>query len=1034
MSIVTAPHNQGTRNPHILRTLSLLLLFLFLVPAALAADITVNTLDDENNSDGDCSLREAIAAANSNAAVDGCTAGESGEDTITFLATLLDGTIVLTMGELTLSEDVGIDGATSPATRITVDAGGNSRIFDVVGESEVVFSSLVLRNGNSGMGGSSTPDAGGAVDLKSGSAAGFIDVDVFDSVAGINGGGIHGAGNTSIVITTTDTGSSTISGNEARGNDAGMGGGGVWGAGLTLISGNVTIDGNAATGTSGSGGGVFNFGGTLEIADATISNNTANRAGGGVEDFGDDDDDIDVTLTNVMLMGNSIDAAMPGNGGGFHSGGGEVVIVGGTVSGNTAVEGGGLWGSGTLDVQGTSITGNEGTGNDADQGGGGVYNQAGFIVLTDVTISNNTASGTSGSGGGVLNNMGTLNVEGGEISSNTSNRAGGGIEDAGGTVTVTNVMVSDNDAGMSPGNGGGLHSGGGMVSVSGGSFTNNVAVEGGGLWGSGSLTVTSTVIEGNQATGDADEQFEGGGGLFNQGGTMVVDDVTLNENDATGPGGSGGGIFNNGDGSLTVRNSTLSANTSLRAGGGIEMNGGTASLTDNDFTGNTTGATPGNGGALHVTMGTVNASGGNVMGNTAASEGGGFWNNAGWTMTIVGVTFSENIASGDAADNGGGGIFNNGGTIDINDITVSDNTASGMAGSGGGLFNDGGTVTIQRGIFTGNTANRAGGAIEDLAGMTSLTMSTLDGNDAGTSPGNGGGIHISGAGSVDVETSTVSNNTAVNGGGLWTSGAGTMTVTNATVTMNDAPNGGNVYLSGTGGSISLASATVAASAQGVGLYSEGGTFTLMNTLVGDNADGSCGGPGMFTSAGNNLLENVTGCTISTVASDVTGQDPMVGPLADNGGQTLTHALMAGSPAIDAGMTDLDTDQRGFLRDNGPADIGAFERDATPVANENGPDGDPADGAMPGGFLLDQAYPNPFRDFATLRFGVSEAQRVEIMVYDVMGKQVQVLYAGTLADGQVQDVRIDATSLASGLYFVRLAGETVQATQRISVVR
>ena len=1008
---------------------SLALLSLFAFAPTAVAQITVTTADDEVNADGDCSLREAVAAANTDTAVDGCAAGDE-DDTIIFDN---DYVITLTLGEILLSDDVSISGLDSN-NRVVIDAAGDSRIFDVGTadeDAEVAFASLVLRNGNSGMN-SSAPDAGGAVDLKPGSAATFTDVDVLDSVAGINGGGIHGAGDTEITITTSDAGSSLISGNEAQGDDAGMGGGGVWGAGSTVISGNVTISGNAATGTSGSGGGVFNFGGTLDITDATISDNSANRAGGGVEDFGDDDDDLDVTLTDVTLSGNFIDAAMPGNGGGFHSGGGNATVTGGSVTGNTAVEGGGLWSSGTLDVDGTMIMDNEGTGDDADNGGGGVYNQAGTITLTDVTIDGNSATGTAGSGGGVLNNMGELTINGGTISNNTSNRAGGGIEDAGGMTTVMDADVMDNDAGTSPGNGGGLHTGGGDVSVSGGTFSGNTAVEGGGLWSSGSLTVDGTVIEDNEALSDADEAFEGGGGLFNQAGTMMVTDATISGNTATGPGGSGGGLFNNGDGNTTVMNSAFVENTSARAGGGVEVNGGTVTLTDTDFNDNATGDTPGNGGALHVTMGTVNATGGEVTGNTAAAEGGGFWNNAGWTMTVSGTSFTDNTASGDAADNGGGGLFNNGGTLNVDSITVSGNAADGMAGSGGGLFNAEGTVSISASTFSGNTANRAGGAVEVVGGMTSISTSTLDGNDAGDSPGNGGGVHISGAGTVDITMSTVSNNTAVNGGGLWTSGAGTMTVTNSTVTMNDAPNGGNLYLSGTGGSVSLASSTIAASAQGVGLFSEGGTFELMNTIVALNEGGTCSGPGTFTSNGNNLLQNIMDdCTITTQGSDILDQDPMLGPLADNGGPTLTHALMMGSPAIDAGLTDLATDQRGFGRDDGADDIGAFEFDGTPVSNEGGPDDA---SAMPDGYALDQAYPNPFRDTATLRFGVQEAQHVEVAIYDVTGKRVRVIHSGTVAAEQMQNVRIDAAGLASGLYFVRLMGERVQATQRISVVR
>ena len=329
-------------------------------PGGNGSDIVVTTsMDGGVMTDGLCSLREAVQSANTNSAVGGCTAGTDDEDEITFAATVI-APIQLTNGEITITDGLSIDGSTMLG-RVTVDAQGNSRIFDVTNDADVAFTSLVLRNGNSGAGGSAAPNAGGAVDLKSGSDATFTDVDVLDSVAGINGGGIHGAGDTDIVITASASGSSTIRGNVAQGNDAGMGGGGVWGAGSVTITGGVLIRDNAATGTAGSGGGVFNFGGTLSINGATIRNNRANRAGGGIEDFGDDDGDVDVTLTDVTVTDNVIADAAPGNGGGFHSGGGDATVSGGVFSRNVAVEGGGLWSSGTITIDGTAVTRNTAT-------------------------------------------------------------------------------------------------------------------------------------------------------------------------------------------------------------------------------------------------------------------------------------------------------------------------------------------------------------------------------------------------------------------------------------------------------------------------------------------------------------------------------------------------------------------------------------------------------------------------------------------------------------------------------------------------
>lgn len=76
-----------------------------------------------------------------------------------------------------------------------------------------------------------------------------------------------------------------------------------------------------------------------------------------------------------------------------------------------------------------------------------------------------------------------------------------------------------------------------------------------------------------------------------------------------------------------------------------------------------------------------------------------------------------------------------------------------------------------------NTANRAGGGIEANGGSTTLQRVTLSGNATGPAPGNGGGLHLTGTGTVDVINSTVAGNTATaEGGGLWNSAAGTMSV------------------------------------------------------------------------------------------------------------------------------------------------------------------------------------------------------------------------------------------------------------------
>jgi hypothetical protein len=114
---------------------------------------------------------------------------------------------------------------------------------------------------------------------------------------------------------------------------------------------------------------------------------------------------------------------------------------------------------------------------------------------------------------------------------------------------------------------------------------------------------------------------------------------------------------------------------------------------------------------------------------------------------------------------------------------------------------------------------------------------------------------------------------------------------------------------------------------------------MRNSIIAGNRDHSPTGTqhpdcsGAITSEAYNLIESTTGCAITgNITGNLTGASANLGPLQNNGGQTLTHALQAGSPAINAGTPTgcidddaaiLDTDQRGYVR-NGRCDMGAYE--------------------------------------------------------------------------------------------------------------
>ncbi|QDU65876.1 CSLREA domain-containing protein [Engelhardtia mirabilis] len=474
---------------------------------------------------------------------------------------------------------------------------------------------------------------------------------------------------------------------------------------------------------------------------------------------------------------------------------------------------------------------------------GGAFRNRGSLAVQRSSITNSVASGAGASGGGIFNEGGTLRVLDSSIEGCSAERAGGAIEANAGDAELTGTLVQANAAGPNPGNGGGLHlTGAGQVRVLDSSFFGNTAeAEGGGLWNSsdGNMTVDDTEVRSNEARGSAADQ--GGGGLFNDGGSLTVRRTLVRDNLAVTGSGSGGGLLNDG-GQVSVELSILRANRSNRAGGGVEAKGGTTTLFNCELSQNETGASPGNGGGLHLTgEGQVTVELTDVIGNRAGAEGGGLWNSSTGTMTVRHSVVMNNSASGDASDQGGGGLFNDGGELRVENCTVSGNAADGAAGSGGGLLNFGGLVTVVGTRMEGNEAQRAGGGIEANGGTTDVDGGVLWMNRCGPAPGNGGALHLTGAGTVDVTgTAVQANEAAAEGGGLWNSAVGTMTVTDCDVSGNRASGDG-------------------ADRGGGGLFNDGGLLTVSGgTLSGNEADGAAGsGGGVLNDGGELVLSGVT---------------------------------------------------------------------------------------------------------------------------------------------------------------------------------
>ena len=247
-------------------------------------------------------------------------------------------------------------------------------------------------------------------------------------------------------------------------------------------------------------------------------------------------------------------------------------------------------------------------------------------------------------------------------------------------------------------------------------------------------------------------------------------------------------------------------------------------------------------------------------------------------------------------------------SVTISGLTIANGSLSGQ--SGGGISNAG-ALTITNSTISGNSASTSAGGIYNTGALT-IINSTISGNSAFL----GAGI-VDNGGITTITNSAVSANSASgSGGGIYSSGALMITITNSTISVNSAGN------------------------EGGGIFRASGTVTARNSIIALNT--SAKGPdvnGALTSQGFNLIGNNQDATITATTGDQIGTpaspiDPMLGPLQDNGGPTRTHALLAGSRAIDKGQSGgAATDQRGLPRPvDTPAivnagdgsDIGAYE--------------------------------------------------------------------------------------------------------------
>jgi predicted outer membrane repeat protein len=484
----------------------------------------------------------------------------------------------------------------------------------------------------------------------------------------------------------------------------------------------------------------------------------------------------------------------------------------------------------------------------------------------------------------------------------------------GGNLTLSRVTVSGGQQSSGFNDGGGIYTAG-VLTLNESTVQNNVVdsifPSGGGIYGTNAsqITLTNTSVQNNIAdNGNAAQVFDNGGGVYsdgpltllnatvqnnraaeNGGGVYVTNRLTANNstianNDA---GESGGGLLVFGASpAITITNTTFNGNTAAEFGGAVGTGGDNVTIFGSTFTGNTAGST-GGGGAIHNEGGTITITASNFVGNRALSGavGGAITNIQLGTVNLVG-----SIVQGNSSESLGGGLFTQLATFNIFDSLIVGNTAR----DGGGLTEGASNVagfTIQRSVIRDNVATRFGGGLYSTSALTTARLynSTITGNTAALQ---GGGVMMNGGGQVELAYSTIANNTTT---------------------------------------------SVANSIGGVNLFA--GTGTLRGTIIANNTNGECNATNSSTSQGFNVSLSPAGgfpvdrwCSFIPInASDLPATDPLLAPVANNGGIDVSYTLQGGSPAIDIEPASCpavlnSVDQRGVPRPAGSCDAGSISSD------------------------------------------------------------------------------------------------------------